>query len=517
MNLAATLARRCAERGWADRPAVREPGRTWSHGAIHDLAGRAARVLTTEGIRPGDRVLLALPDSAAWVVSFLAVARAGAVAVLVNPALAAPEHTALVADCAPALVLCPESLADRFTVRTLSPNQLLDRAGRVSRAPAVPVAGSDPLYVQYTSGTTGDPKGAVHRHTDPEAYYRSAGLGVVCSNADDVTLSISKLHFAYGFGNAFVFPLFSGSSAVLLPERPSPEAVAELVTEHRVTLLYGVPTSYAQLVAARDRAAFGSVRAAVSAGEALRPDLAVRAEELLGVPLLNQVGSTEAGHAFCANTVDEHRIGTVGRPVPGYRLRLLDSDGVAVPDEVEGELWVTGETVMTGYLNRPQETARTLVGGWLRTRDLAVRHGDGTYALHGRVDDLEMVGGITLAPQPVEHLIEEHPTVAEAAVVARTDRTGASRLHAFVVPVPGAATPTVDELARWLDGRVAPFKVPRGVTRLAALPRTPTGKLRRFALREQDTREQRGAGTATRERTGVERPDARTAGRAGVA
>ncbi len=185
MNLAATLERRCAERGWAQRPAVREPGRTWSHGAIHDLAGRAARVLASEGIRPGDRVLLALPDSAAWVVSFLAVARAGAVAVLVNPALAAPEHTALVADCTPALVLCPESLADRFTVRTLSPNQLLDRAGRASRAPAVPVAGTDPLYVQYTSGTTGDPKGAVHRHTDPEAYYRYAGLSVVRSNADD--------------------------------------------------------------------------------------------------------------------------------------------------------------------------------------------------------------------------------------------------------------------------------------------------------------------------------------------
>ncbi|WP_229401384.1 AMP-binding protein [Micromonospora okii] len=489
MNLAVALEQLTCRSGWEQRPAVHEPTGSFTHGQVHDLAARAATLLAQRGVRPSTRVLIAAPDGVAWYVAFLATARLGAVAVPVNPDLAAPEHLDIVADCEPVLVVCPEALADRFPGPVLPCDDLVERAAGAPRAAAHPVDPETPLYVQYTSGTTGRPKGAVHRHADPERYHRSAGLGVVEVRPCDVTLSVSKLYFAYGFGNAFVFPLFSGSAAVLLPHRPGAREIAELVAAHRVSLLYAVPTAYAGIVADGDVRAWRSVRAAVTAGEALRPGLGEQASALLGAPLLNQLGSTEAGHGFCSNTLRQHRLDTIGRELAGYRLRILDDAGREVPDGTQGELWVRGETIMTGYLGLPDETAATLVDGWLRTKDLAVRNPDGTVSLCGRADDLEMVGGITVAPRPVEQLIEEHPAVREAAVVARPDQWGATRLHAFVVAADDADAPDADDLARWLAGRVAPFKVPRSVSPVPALPRTATGKLRRFVLRETVTAE----------------------------
>ncbi|MER7169562.1 AMP-binding protein [Micromonospora sp. NPDC000207] len=496
MNLAVALEQLTDLSGWRQRPATYEPTGVHTHGQVHDLAARAATVLARHGVGPSARVLVAMPDSVAWYVTFLATARLGAVAVPVNPDLAVPEHLDIVADCEPVLVVCPQELAGRFPVPTLAGDDLVDRAAGCPRAAAHPVDAQTPLYIQYTSGTTGRPKGAIHRHGDPERYYRSAGLGVVEVGPCDVTLSVSKLYFAYGFGNAFVFPLFSGSAAVLLPYRPSPEETAELVAAHRVTLLYGVPTAYAGMVAHGDPRRWRTVRAAVSAGEALRPGLGEATSELLGAPVLNQLGSTEAGHGFCSNTLRHHRLDTVGRELAGYRLRILDDTGREVPDGTQGELWVAGDTIMSGYLGLPDETAASVVDGWLRTKDLAVRNPDGTVTLHGRADDLEMVAGITMAPGPVEQLIGDHPAVVEAAVVARPDQRGATRLHAFVVAADGAAEPDADELARWLAGRVAPFKVPRSVSVVPALPRTPTGKLRRFMLRDMVARQEASTGAA---------------------
>ncbi|WP_327317387.1 benzoate-CoA ligase family protein [Streptomyces sp. NBC_01235] len=487
-NLAAYLDDLAERRGWAGRVAFHQGHQGWTHGEVHALGARAAGVLAGHGVRPGDRVLLAVPDGIAWVAAFLGVARLGGVAVLVNPELPAAEHTFMADDTEAVLCLTGPGLEDRFDGRArLGADQFLALAPSAEPAPAHPVDAHTPLYVQYTSGTTGRPKGVVHTHGDPKEYHDLIGRRLLGITEDDVTLSVSKLYFAYGFGNAFVFPLFSGSSAVLVDRRPTPAAVDELVTRHRVTLLYSVPSAYAALVADRGSghaACFASVRAAVSAGEGMPGELGERVGELLGAPVLEQIGSTEAGHAFCANSLGHNHPGTVGRPVPGFDVELRDRAGRPVPDGAEGELWVRGPTVTSGYLNRPEETERTLVGGWLATHDRARREPDGAYRHLGRTDDMEMVGGITVSPLEVEAVLRAHPAVREVAVAAVTDGRGFSRLRAFVVPVASPPSGLADDLVALARDRLAAFKVPRSVSLVSSLPRTSTGKLRRHLVRQ---------------------------------
>ncbi|NEC91930.1 benzoate-CoA ligase family protein [Streptomyces sp. SID12501] len=500
-NLAAHLAALAERRGWSGRAAFhqsRQGHRSWTHGEVHELAARTATVLARHGVRAGDRVLLALPDGITWVTVFLAAARLGAVAVLVNPELPSADHAFMTEDAEAVLCVTGPGLEDgdggegRFAGRPLlGADQLAALAPTAEPATSAhPVDAHTPLYVQYTSGTTGRPKGVVHCHGDPKTYHDLIGHRLLRITQDDVTLSVSKLYFAYGFGNAFVFPLFSGSSAVLVDRRPAPAAVDELVARHRVTLLYSVPSAYAALVADRGnghQACFASVRAAVSAGEGLPDGLGQQVGELLGAPVLEQIGSTEAGHAFCANSLDHNHPGTVGRPVPGFEVELRDRAGLPLSDAdegAEGELWVRGPTVTSGYLNRPEETARSLVGGWLATRDRAVREPDGSYRHLGRADDMEMVGGITVSPLEVEAVLRTHPAVKEVAVAALTDERGLSRLRAFVVPVGQVRAGLETELVELARARLAAFKVPRSVWFVPSLPRTSTGKLRRHLVRQ---------------------------------
>ena len=486
MNVAADLAQRAEEHGWSSAPAFHDEHRTWTHGEVHDLAARIAAVLGEYGVRPDDRVLLALPDGIGWVAAFLAVARLGATAVLVNPALPRTDHEFMANDCAAALCLTGAELRDRFAGWLWADiDQVIARAAAATPAAAWPGDADSPLYLQYTSGTTGEPKGVLHHQGDLRIYHDAVASKVLGVAPNDVTLSVSKLFFAYGFGNAFVFPLFSGSSAVLLAARPTPEMIMEAVARYRVTLLYAVPSAYATLVDRADPAAFESVRAAVSAGETLPVALGERATILLGAPLCEQIGSTEAGHAFCANSPDDNVPGTMGRAVPGYEVQVRDRQGHPVPDGESGELWVRGPTLFREYLNRPEETTRALVDGWLGTRDLARRRPDGTFSHLGRVDDMEMVGGITVSPMEVERLFAEHPLVREVAVAAVPDHLGATKLRAFVVPA-GPVNDTAGletELIGLARGRLAPFKVPRTVRAVSHLPRTATGKLRRHIVR----------------------------------
>ncbi|MCY9783674.1 AMP-binding protein [Nocardiopsis sp. EMB25] len=486
MNIATEL-RELAQARWPHRPAFHEGERTWTHAQVHDLAARAATVLADRGVRPGTRVLVAVPDGIAWVTAFLATARLGATAVLTNPALPVADHDFIVADAGVSHVVAGEETADRFAgLETLRDVELVAAARHAPEGRAQPVGADTPLYVQYTSGTTGRPKGVVHRHTDPSFYHAAFGRARLRLGPEDVTLSVSKLFFAYGFGNALVFPLFSGGSAVLTPERPGPGRVAELVRRHGVTAVYGVPSSYARLVGDTDPTDFASLRVAVSAGEKLSPAFAERFTGFLGVPVLDQLGSTEAGHAMCANGVDDNVAGTIGTPVPGFALQVRDKHGDEVAVGEEGELWARGPSVMPGYLGLPEETERTLVDGWLATRDRAVRNPDGTYTHLGRADDLEMVGGITMSPLEVEQVLGEHPGVRDVAVASIPDERGASRLRAFVVATttaPDSQTLTT-ELLSLAGSRLAAFKVPRTVELVDVLPRTATGKIQRFRVRQ---------------------------------
>lgn len=492
MNIAELLANTAATAGWRKRTAyLSPPGTCWTHGQVHDTAATAAGALHARGVRRGTRVLLAMPDSATWVVAFLAVARLGAVAVVANPDLPVSDHHRLSADSAPEFFVCGEGQLGHFPEeRRLTAEQLLAEAETAPPVPACPLEADAPLYIQYTSGTTGAPKGAVHRHADIPAYHRAVGEGMLHMTPQDVSLSVSKLFFAYGFGNSAVYPLLSGSAAVLLPERPTAGHVAELVSRYGVTVLHGVPAMYAHMVADTGPASYRTVRAAVSAGEHLPPELGAAAEELLGAPVLDELGSTEAGGAFCANTLDHRARGTVGTPLEGYRLQVRGTGGHVLPPGTEGELWVAGPTLLTEYAGQPAATARVLHEGWLRTGDLAVADADGYVTHTGRSDDIEMVGGIKISPLEVEAVLRRHPHIKEAAAAVLRDDRGVGRLRGYVVPHSESSlrsplnSALEDELLSLARAELAAFKVPRSVRVVESLPRTSTGKLRRFTLRE---------------------------------
>lgn len=488
-NLAATIEATARAQGWGARTAFLVDATAVSHDEVHDGAARAAAVLAGLGVGCGDVVLIVLPDGIEFVWSFLGAVRLGALALPVNPELTTDDHLCLAQDSGAGVVVCSDELRSRFDggPQVVTAPELLRSLALVSPHPAIPVDAGAPAYAQYTSGTTGAPKAAVHRHGDPLVYTRAFAHGAITLAPDDVVHSVSKMYFAYGLGNSLFFPLLCGARAVLLALRPRPAETAALVERHQVSVLFAVPTFYANLVrecAPAADGAFGSVRVAVSAGERLTTDLATRASRLLACPVLDGLGSTEVGQTFASNTADTVRPGTVGRALPPYELAVCGRDATAVAPGEVGALWVRGPTVLLEYLGRP-DAATTDDEGWLRTEDLASVGADGFVQLHGRADDMEMVGGISVAPAEIEELLGGHDAVSEVAVVAVTDAGGASRLRAFVVPaVPGSGDDSLaEELTALARARLAPFKVPRSVAFVDGLPRTPTGKLRRFVLR----------------------------------
>jgi acyl-coenzyme A synthetase/AMP-(fatty) acid ligase len=482
-NTAADLAEMAQRSGWTDNVAFYTDRRVWTHGEVHDAVARAATVLTGRGIRPGRRVLIALTDEIGWVIGFLATIHAGGTPVVVNPALTEVDHLFMVGDSEATLVLTNADLVERFD-NGLVIDDLLAEA--TTAEPGVAVDNDEPLYMYYTSGTTGKPKGVLYRQGCLGVYHSLIGMSCFRMTPKDVSLSVSKLYFVYGFANTMVYPLFSGSASVLIKERPTPAMAEDLVRRYGVTQLYAVPSWYARLVTEADSSAFAGLRVAVSAGEPLTPDLATRTSDFLGTPLLNQLGASEIGCAIATNTVEYNAPGTVGHPVPGFQLQLRNSDGTPVPDGESGEVWVNGPVRMSGYLNRPEATADTLVDGWLALRDRAVRNSDGTFTHLGRVDDMELVGGINVSPLEVEEVLGTHDGVREVAVAAVPDRLGATKLRAFVVPSNGMPHDLLEiELLELAGEKLARFKVPRSVHVVDALPRTPSGKLQRFLLRQR--------------------------------
>ncbi|MFD0687770.1 AMP-binding protein [Actinomadura fibrosa] len=507
-NLAAVLAGRAHERKWHDRPLYYAGDAVLSHGEVHEAGARAAGRLRAAGVRRGGRVLVALPDSAAFVAAFLGTLRLGAVAVLAGPEQTAAEHAYIAADARPQAVVCSADLAPRFPSVPVLTDDTLTAAppgGHVPPPEPVAVPADAPAYVQYTSGTTGKPKGAVHRHGDAHAYFQAMALGALGLTSEDVTFSLSKSCYPFGLGATVLFPMLSGGAAVLWPDAPSVAGAVRQARRHRPTVLFTVPTWYARLVSAPDRAAvrraFASLRAAASAGEPLLPTLADRIEEILGCPVLDGLGSTEVGHTFVSNTVDRRRRGALGVVLPPYEIEIRTGTGRARPGE-PGALHVRGPSVMAGYLGRPERTREVLgADGWLRTGDLAHVDADGFVHHHGRALDRITVSGEPVLPLEVERVLGQHPGVVEVAVVANGaaprggngpsgaggDAAGAlpeQTLSAFVV-IEAGVRPTAAlerELLALAGARLARHKVPRTVTFMDELPRTSTGKIRRNAL-----------------------------------
>jgi benzoate-CoA ligase len=352
--------------------------------------------------------------------------------------------------------------------------------------PVAPTTEDSPAFWLYSSGTTGTPKGVMHRHASPQATAETYGREVLSIGPDDRCFSVAKLFFAFGLGNSLTFPLAVGGTAILNPRRPTPPDVAELVRTEQPTLFFASPGFVAGLLDADlPESTFASVRATVTAGEALPADLQRRFAARFGHPVLDGIGTSEALHIFLSNRKGEERPGTSGKPVPGYDARLVDDAGAVVTAaDTPGYLQVRGPSIATGYWSRDAATRAAFQGEWLATGDVYTRSEDGYWSFLGRNSDMIKAGGIWVSPAEVEAVLIEHPDVLEAAVVGARDASGLEQTVAFLVPRQGS-TIDPDSIDAHCRARMAAFKRPKRIDIVAELPKTATGKIQRFALRDR--------------------------------
>ena len=516
-NAADYLVGRRLSAGDGDREAVRAPSRSLTYAELDAEIGRVAAGLAALGVQPEQRVVLCMVDEVELFAGILATMRLGAIAVPVSTMLRGQELAVLVADSRSRLLLCSETFAATSRAAVLAARE---RGGDVAEVvvtgddasgfgadvaartwaemlAAGDAIGAPPAYDTwdesqalwlYTSGTTGKPKAAMHRHVDIRTVCETYGQQVLGIRPDDLCLSVAKLFFAYGIGNSMFFPLSVGAAAVLEPSRPTPSLLADLASRHEVTMFFGTPSSYGPLLAAAesgqvDPKAFATVRRGASAGEALPARMVHGMRDVYGVEVLDGIGSTEALHIYLSNRPGEVVAGTSGVPVPGYDVEIRGTDGRPVPDGETGTLYVRGDSICTGYWCRTATNRLVFEGEWLRTGDTYVRNADGTYTCLGRTDDVLKVGGIWVTPAEVEERIVAHPSVAEVVVVAVPDTDGLDVPVACVVPREGH-TVDPEALVAWCREGLASFKRPRHVIAIEEVPRTATGKVQRFRLRE---------------------------------
>ncbi|MFE9771703.1 AMP-binding protein [Streptomyces sp. NPDC005931] len=478
-----------------DRPAFRTPdGDSWTYGDLRARVDRLAHVLTGElGVVPGNRVLLRGPTTPGLAACWLAVLKAGAVAVTVL-AQARPHELSTV--CAIARVshaLCDIRSVDdlaRAEVPGLrittyggdSPDDLLRRPAPGTPYDAVDTAADDVALIAFTSGTTGRPKGCMHFHRDVLAIADTFSRHVLRPRADDVFAGSPPLGFTFGLGGLVVFPLRAGASALLL-EQAGPAQLLPAIAEHRVSVLFTAPTAYRAMLGALDAHDVSCLRRCVSAGENL-PVATWRAwHERTGLRIINGIGATELLHIFVSAADEDIRPGTTGVPVPGWQARVQDADGTPVPDGEPGLLAVRGP-VGCRYLADPRQR-EYVRGGWNITGDTYVREPDGYFRYVGRADDMIISAGYNIAGPEVEDALLRHPDVVEAAVVGRPDEARGQVVVAYVV-ARGAAR-DADALRAFVKSELAPYKCPREIVFMEALPRTATGKLQRFRLRDATT------------------------------
>ena len=349
-NLASLLAKRASEAGWYDRPAYYAP-HVVTHGQIHDGGARLGEVLRNRGLSRGDRVLLCLPDSPELVQLLLACLNRGLLAFLANPELNREEHAFLQRDTEPALVVTSGALRDRFQRSgVVGAEELLSDATEVEPGEYEPVTSNALAYATYTSGTTGPARAAIHRHADVLTFVDAMCRQALQLTPQDTGLSVARIYFAYGLGNSVWFPLATGGSAVLNLAPVSAEMAAKLSSRFEPSVLYGVPSFFARVVNKCSPDSFRSLRCVVSAGEALEGDLAARLLEFFGgIPILDGIGSTEVGQTFVSNTIDEWRLGTLGKVLQPYEIRIVASDGATAAPGMEGDLWVRGPSIAPGY------------------------------------------------------------------------------------------------------------------------------------------------------------------------
>jgi benzoate-CoA ligase family protein len=510
-----------------DRPAEAHPERiailgeprAVCYGELRELANRVGNALLAGGCARGDRVLIVLRDSVEFMAVFFGAAKIGAIPVPVNSFARAGDYSFYVSDSGASIAIVDEGALGEFAPAARTSNVKVVVVGADNSGPylageraewlewtewiasasaellACETAACDAAFLLYTSGSGGRPKGAVHQQKDMLVATRSYAEGVLGIRGDDRLFSVSKLFFAYGLGNGMYFALSAGARVVLNPEKTRVERVAELVARHRPTIFFGVPTFYAALLQESNRGVaidLSSVRLAVSAGEPLPGEVFAQFRERFGIEILDGLGSTEMLHIFISNRPGGARAGSCGAPVPNYEVRIADDSGRPCRADEIGNLFVRGDSTFVEYWEKPEYTATVrLANGWVATGDKFFCDVDGYYHYSGRSDDMMKVSGMWVSPIEVENALLGDERVAEAAVVGVVDDAGLVKPVAYIVLVGGLqAHPDIaNAIQEAVRARLVHYKCPREFHFVAELPKTVTGKIQRYLLRDRKTRD----------------------------
>ncbi|HSE26572.1 MAG TPA: benzoate-CoA ligase family protein [Pyrinomonadaceae bacterium] len=494
-------------------------GREISYAALKENTLQMVESISQMGVARGDRIAFLLNDSPEFISAFIATCSLGAIAVPVNMALRPEEQCSILHNSGARLALVEPNFRKLFLTDAFEKLQDLEsvvvidhrndgqsagfeqirrkqvnRQTEISDIPARDMTSpgpDDPAFILYTSGSTGEPKGAIHTQADMFATNAGFCKQVLSLTPTDRLFSSSRLPFAYGLGNSLTFPLLNGATTILSSEKPTPDVISSIFVRDRPTIYFGVPVVYNRLLEHHNRGSeldCSSLRLCVSAGEALPAHLGETWEKTFGVPILDGIGSTEMLHMFMSNKQNDIKYGSSGKVLDGYEAKLLDSDGSSITaDNQEGHLWIKGASAARAYWKRPEETEKTFVDGWVRTGDLYVRDQEGFWFHMGRSDDCFKSSGRWVSPIEVEGVLLRHGRVARAAVVEDFDDEHLPCACAFIVSEDVESNPSeIESELRALAAESLPkFKRPRRYIFLDELPYTATGKVQRFKLRQE--------------------------------
>ncbi|MBX3656798.1 MAG: benzoate-CoA ligase family protein [Ramlibacter sp.] len=501
LNLVHELLDRAAERGFGDRPMLRSAKVVFTYAQVQERVNRIAQLLTEDhGLVPGNRVLLRGGNSIGMALAWLAVVKAGLVAVATMPLLRARELGDIIDKARPVLAICDAKLLDELkqaqaehpSLRTLlhynSPDDPQDLgvlcAGKSGQFAPCPTEADDIALMAFTSGTTGKPKAALHSHRDVVAACEAWPRHVLKATPDDIVMGSPPLAFTFGLGGLLVFPMWAGAS-VYFPDVPyTPEAMVKLINETGATICYTAPTFYRQMAPFARQLGTPTLRICVSAGEGLPDATRQLWKDATGIEMLDGIGATEMFHIFISSAGQEVRRGAIGKVVPGYQARVVDETGQEVPRGTIGRLAVKGPTGCR-YLDDARQT-QYVKDGWNYPGDAFVQDDDGYFFYQARADDMIITSGYNVGGPEVEDALLRHPAVAECGVVGLPDEARGMIVKAFCVLKPGHAgdDTMVKTLQDHVKATIAPFKYPREIEFVKQLPRTETGKLQRFRLRQ---------------------------------
>ncbi|HEX3114641.1 MAG TPA: benzoate-CoA ligase family protein [Bradyrhizobium sp.] len=504
-NAVTWLLDRNVDEGRGEKLAFTDTVSSLTYGQLQKQSCRVANMLRRLGVRREERVAMIMLDTTDFPAVFLGAIRAGIVPVPLNTLLTSDQYAYVLADCRARVVFISEALLpvvkemvgrmadlDHVIVSGRDAHgykKLSDEiAGESDSFVTAATHADEPAFWLYSSGSTGMPKGVRHLHASLAATADTYARQVLGIREDDVCLSAAKLFFAYGLGNALTFPMSVGATTILNSERPTPALMFELMNTYNPTIFFGVPTLFSSMLhdeALKNERGGNALRICTSAGEALPESVGNAWKSRFGVDILDGVGSTELLHIFLSNSPGDIKYGSSGRPVPGYRVRLVNEAGAEVADGEVGELLVDAPSAGEGYWNQRSKSRQTFEGHWTRTGDKYIRDTDGRYTFCGRSDDMFKVSGIWVSPFEVESALITHPAVLEAAVVPEPDPEGLLKPKAFVVLRSGADTAGLqDALKDYVKQKIGVWKYPRWIDVVDALPKTATGKIQRFKLRD---------------------------------